>query len=173
MSDIEQLQQRITAAMDRVAYGLSQMETGGPGEVAALKAALEEERTVSAQLEERVSALKLKLEDSKAAADSARAALQEKVGAMDLEMQKLRQANDKLREANQALREANQNGVGNAHLINMSIVAELDSLRAARALERAETEAILAALAPALAEDGTGDDTGDDTGATTEEKFDA
>ncbi len=152
MSDIEQLQQRITAAMDRVAYGLSQMDAAGPGDIAALQAALDEERTVSAQLQERVSALKQKLDESRAAAESARSDLLEKVGAMDTDMQRLRQANDKLRDANQALREANQNGVGNAHLINISIVAELDSLRAARALERAETETILAALAPALAE---------------------
>lgn len=150
MSDIEQLQQRITAAMDRVAYGLTQLDTGSGGDVAGLQAALDEEKTVSAQLEERVSALKQKLDADRAAVEAQMGDMRSKVSALDVEMQKLRQANDKLREANQALREANQNGVGNPHLINMAIVAELDSLRAARDVERAEADAILAALVPAL-----------------------
>lgn len=150
MSDIEQLQQRITAAMDRVAYGLTQLDTGNPGEMEALKTALEDEKTVSAQLEERVTALKQKLESEKASAETALEDMRGKMDALDVETQKLRQANDKLREANQALRDANQNGVGNAHLINMSVVAELESLRAARDVERAEVDAILSALAPAL-----------------------
>ena len=44
MSDIEQLQQRITAAMDRVAYGVSKLDGGAAGALAAAKAALEEEK---------------------------------------------------------------------------------------------------------------------------------
>lgn len=150
MSDIEQLQQRITAAMDRVAYGLTQLDTGSGGDAAALQDALDEEKTVSAQLEERVTALKQKIDADRAAAEAQIDDIRSKVSALDVEMQKLRQANDKLRDANQALREANQNGVGNPHLINMAIVAELDSLRAARDLERAEADAILTALVPAL-----------------------
>lgn len=143
MSDIEQLHQRISAAMDRVAYGLTQLDGAGTsGEAEALRIQLEEEKTVTAQLEERIRALKQQ--------QAAAAELSAKVEAMDLEMQKLREANDKLREANQALREANEAGVGDPHLINVSVLAEMESLRAARAAERAEVETILSALAPAL-----------------------
>ena len=147
MSDIEQLQQRITAAMDRVAYGVSKLDAGGGQELATVKAALDEEKTVSAQLEERVAALKEKLEQEKTVLEEIRG----KFSALDLETQKLRQANDKLREANAALRDANENGVGDADLINAGLVAELEGLRAARDVERAEADAILTALAPALA----------------------
>lgn len=136
--------------MDRVAYGLTQLDTGSGAEIDALQAALAEEKTASAQLEERVTALKQQLEAERDAAEAAMGEIRSKIDALDTDMQKLRQANDKLREANQALREANENGVGNPHLINMAIVAELESLRAAREVERAEADAILAALAPAL-----------------------
>lgn len=150
MSDIEQLQQRITAAMDRVAYGVSKLEASAPGEVAALKAALEDEKTVSAQLEERVTTLKQKLDNEAASAAAALEVIADKMGALDLELQTLRQANDQLRATNQALREANESGVGDAELINAGMAAELASLRAAREVERAEADAILTALAPAL-----------------------
>lgn len=150
MSDIEQLQQRITAAMDRVAYGVSRLEAGAPGEIAALKAALDEEKTVTAQLEERVAALKHKLETEAATAAAATEGLRDKMAALDLEMQTLRGANDALREANAALREANASGLADADLINAGMAAELAALQAARDVERAEADAILTALAPAL-----------------------
>ena len=146
MSDIEQLEQRITAALDRLAYGVTQLDAASAGALEQVKAALDEEKTVTAQLQQRVAMLRQKAEDSEAA----HTALQAQVSTLDVEMQKLRQANDKLREANQALREANQNGVGDPHLINMAVLVELESLRAARDLERAEADAILSALAPIL-----------------------
>jgi len=123
MSDIEQLHQRISAAMDRVAYGLTQLDGGGSGDAEALQAQLAEEKTVTAQLEERVSAMKEKLAAQDAAHQAAFAELQGKLEALDTEAQKVRASNDKL----------------------------LESLRNARELERAEADAILTALAPALA----------------------
>lgn len=150
MSDIEQLQHRISAAMDRVAYGLTQLEPNSAEDVDALKAALSQEQAAKAELQARAIALSQETATQRAQAETAMASLKDKMAALDADMQKLKHANDKLREANQALREANQNGVGNPHLINMSIVAELESLRAARGVERAEAEAILAALTSTL-----------------------
>lgn len=144
MSEIEQLNQRISAAMDRVAYGLTQLGGADAGAADALRAQLDEEKTVTAQLQERVHALKSKQETELAE-------IRGKVDTLDLELQKLRQTNDKLREANEALRDANAAGVGEPHLINASVLAELESLRAARDAERAEADTILSALAPALA----------------------
>ena len=70
----------------------------------------------------------------------------EALSRLDSELQSLRRANQQLRENNAALREANSEGVGEAHLINKSMMAELDSLRAMRAADQAETTAILSEL---------------------------
>ena len=50
MSDIDELQRRITAAMDRVAAGLDQLGANSGGDSAALGQALEEEKLANAQL---------------------------------------------------------------------------------------------------------------------------
>lgn len=149
MSDIDDLQARINAALDRVSAGVETL-TANSADAVQLQADLEEEKTVTAQLEERLRVLK-----DKQAADlaSVSAQLQETRGtveALDVEMQRLRQANEGLREANMALRDANAEGVGDAHLINKAMLAELEALRAARAAEAAEATAILAALTPVL-----------------------
>lgn len=148
MSDIEGLQQRLSAAMERVAAGLENL--GGQDQAEALQQALEEERTVSAQLEERLRALKERQAQELATAQAQAAESGEKVAALDLELQRLRGANDQLREANAALREANAAGLGDADLINSGLQAELDALKAARAADMAEANAILTALTPLL-----------------------
>ena len=65
---------------------------------------------------------------------------------LDQDLQSLRKANQQLRDNNQALREANQSGVAEPHLINKSMLAELEGLRATRAADRDEVEAVLAEL---------------------------
>lgn len=150
MSDIDGLQQRLTAAMDRIATGLDGLDTVGADDTAALQAALDDERVANAQLTERVRKLSERqdaaLADAKAVADSAQARVEE----LDLELQRLRTANEQLRESNAALRTANEEGVGEAHLINKSMMAELEGLRAARAADVAEANSIIGALTPLL-----------------------
>ncbi len=155
MSNIDELQRRITAAMDRVAQGLEKLGSAdaGPGE-AALQA-LEDERTANAQLTERVRALKTRSDEDLA---NLRAQVEEgqvRMAQLDIELQRVRRANSQLSENCAALREANQEGVGDAHLINKTMLAELESLRATRAADVAEASAIIAALAP-LVEAATG-----------------
>ena len=70
---------------------------------------------------------------------------------LDMDVQRLRQSNDQLREANAALREVNEQSVGEPHLINKAMLAELEGLRAARATDMAEAGAVLARLEPLLA----------------------
>nr|WP_249200237.1 hypothetical protein [Thetidibacter halocola] len=125
-----------------------------PEELRALQEALDEERLANAQLEERVRLLKARTGEGgdTAALREQIAAQREAVAGLDAEMQRLRQANDALREVSQALREANAKGVGEPHLINKAILAELDSLRAARAVDAAEAQALMSALTPILAE---------------------
>lgn len=149
MSDIEELQRRIMAAMDQVAFGLEKLgPTTAAGPNAEMVRQLEEERTANAQLQERVRSLRTK-------SDTDIAALRERVeegearmAQLDIELQRVRRANAQLSDACAALRDANAEGVGDAHLINKAMLAELEALRAARAADVAEASVILASLQP-------------------------
>ncbi len=70
---------------------------------------------------------------------------------LDAELQKLRHANEQLRSSNAALRAANAEGVADADLINASLSAEVEGLRAAQASDQAQVNAVLAKLEPLLA----------------------
>jgi len=173
MSQIEELQGRIAAAMERIGAGvtvLSERENGGPlgaEQAAALTTALDEEKLANAQLQERLAGLKTKHADEIAALkgaldnsaemDKMRTDLEAQSVAMarlDMDVHRLRQANDMLRDSNAALRQANEQGVGEPHLINKAMLAELEGLRAARATDAAEASAVLAKLEPLLADAG-------------------
>lgn len=167
MSDIEELQRRITAAIDRIAVGIETVATqpaaADPAELEALRAerdaaiadrdaaqkALEEERLVTAQLEERIRKLKERHASELAEAQT-QGASADHLQRLDHDLQRLRKANDQLRQSNAALREANEEGVGEPHLINKAMLAELEGLRAARAADVAEATSIMAQLVPLL-----------------------
>lgn len=167
MSQIEELHSRITAAMERIGAGVATLgEQSGAGLAPAAEtiAALEEEKLANAQLEERLRALKRRHEeeldvlraelDQSAETEKLRAELAAQTTAMtrlDTDVQRLRQANEQLRASNMALRAANEAGVGEPHLINKAMLAELEGLRAARAADAAEAGAVLARLEPLLA----------------------
>ncbi|MGJ8546762.1 MAG: hypothetical protein ACSHWZ_15055 [Sulfitobacter sp.] len=147
MKEIEELQRRITAAMDQVAYGLDQLSSRVEPDPEVQKE-LDEERIANAQLKERVQTLRDKLTNQ---TTTMRAALDEseaRVAALDLELQRVRGANGELAAACAALREANAEGVGDAHLINKTMLTELEALRALRAADAAEASAIVDSLTP-------------------------
>lgn len=73
------------------------------------------------------------------------------LGQLDGDLQRLREANEKLNEASQALREANSENVGEPHLINRAMLAELEGLRALQATEVSTAGAVLSRLEPLLA----------------------
>jgi adenine-specific DNA methylase len=168
MTQINELQYRITAALDRVAQGVARLEERAaaavqdvpsqpgidPEEVARLNDALDEEKLANAQLEERVRKLhethRQEIEALKAALVQAPAAPTVDVSALDLDLQRLRQSNEMLRATNAELRKALADNVGEPHLINKAMLAELEGLRAARSVEAAETRAIIASLTPLL-----------------------
>lgn len=152
MSDIDELQSRITAAMDRIAKGVDAARDKPPAPDPETLRALEDERTANAQLRERVYALKTKADEELANLRTQVEDTGGRIAALDLELQRLRKANQQLTEACSALREANQEGVGEPHLINTAMQAELEALRAARASDVAEADAILAALEPLVKE---------------------
>lgn len=165
MSQIEELHSRITAAMARIGTGVETLaQTGGAAD-AGLVDALAEEKLANAQLEERLRGIKAKHDaeldllraelDQPGEAEKLQAELAAQADAMarlDVDLQRLRQANEQLRESNATLRTANEAGVGEPHLINKAMLAELEALRAARAVDTAEASAVLARLEPLLAD---------------------
>ena len=163
MSDISILEGRITAALDRIRRGVEWMDelaasapalpTDAPGqEAAALRARLEEERTVNAQLEERVRALKDRQDGRLAHLEAETAENRARLSGMDEDLQRLRQTNAELRDMTAQLREALAQGVAEPQLINRAMLAELEALRAARAVDLAEVNAVIAELRPFLGE---------------------
>lgn len=154
MSDISDLEARIKSAMNRIELGLNGLEAPGPGiapeDVARLQGQLDEEREVREELEGRLVSLQeahdLKMSEIGAQGEAARIQMQD----LDDTLQRLRQANAQLRENNQALRQANEEGVADPHLINNSMLAELEALRSSRAADKAEADAIVGALRPML-----------------------
>jgi predicted nucleic acid-binding Zn-ribbon protein len=161
MQEITDLEKRIATALERIGKGLDRLSTQGraaavaPGPVppaadAALRAQLEEEKSLTAQLQARLRAAK----DREARGD-----LQEKVDRLTqeldvqgLELQRMRRVNATLREQLEALRTAQAGGVTEPGQINKAMQAELDALRAVRLTEIAEMDEILAALEPHLTE---------------------
>lgn len=175
MSQIDELQARITAALDRIAQGLESNAAGAqePEAEQRLRQDLEDERLANAQLQERVKALHARVDALEAEATAAREAEGATLRRLDTDLQSLRKANQQLRDNNQALREAHQAGVAEPHLINKSMLAELEGLRAARRADRDEVETVLDELARVIdgAEPGavttdTQDDGSGDTART-------
>lgn len=117
--------------------------TADPAELTALREALEDEQMANAQLQERLRALK---------ARPAGGPSPEAVAKLDSEVQRLRRANEGLLDSSAALREANAQGLADAGLIDRAMAAELEALRAARASEVAEVEAVIGTLEPMLAD---------------------
>ena len=155
MTDITELQGRITAALDRIGSGLEGLARASDGdsdEVIGLKEALEEERTANAQLEERVRAIKQKQDGTVEKLASEVERLRGLLEGEEAVVARLRRVNAELRSNNGALREAIAEGVAEPHLVNKSMMAELEALRAAQAADRAELDAVLGELGPLMAE---------------------
>lgn len=168
MQGITELEKRITAALERIGKGVDRLSaqprpaatptpTSGPTTAAApadaaLRAQLEEEKALTAQLQARLRAAKER--ESKGDLQEKVDRLTQELDVKGLELQRMRRVNATLREQLEALRTAAASGVTEPHLINKAMTAELDALRAARLTEIAEMDEILAALEPHLTEAG-------------------
>lgn len=155
MSDIVELERRITAALERIGRGVETMKAGAATasasdseDMAAMQSALEDERVANRQLEERLKALKERNEELESRAEALRDAAER----AEASASRLKAANERLRENNAALRAANAQGLGDGHLINKSMTEEITALRAARAADAAEVDAILDELKAAIGE---------------------
>lgn len=162
MNEIEEYERRITAALDRIGRALEARQGGGGG-ATSLAEELEAERTANAQLEERVRAIKEKQETTVSALEATVEELSQEVASLkdaladrDGGLQRMRRVNAELRRSNAALREANASALPDPHLVNTSMMAELEALRAAHAAGEAEFAEIAAVLEPILAEEAHG-----------------
>lgn len=177
MSEISELERRITAALDRIARDvdvLAQRPAGdgasnAAGNVADVEAAegvaadpvavaadpeltqkLEDERLANAQLQERLKSLRLKLDKKDSEAERGQRDLKSALAEMDGVVQALKKTSEQLRDSVETLRTANEAGVADSDAINAALAAELAALKAERAAEVAESGAILTALEPLL-----------------------
>ncbi|ADE85875.1 hypothetical protein [Rhodobacter capsulatus] len=128
---------------------LAPVDTGPSAEVLALQAELEAERAASAQLTERVLAIREKQETMLAALEKRLSQATRALEAVQVEANRLKRANNDLIEVNRQLID----GAGRIDpaLVNLSMQAELEALRAARAWEASELSDIVTGLAPIVA----------------------
>ena len=162
MQDITELERRITSALERIGRGVDRLSRQGAELKAApvqssaaeatLRARLDEEKALTAQLQDRIRSLKDR--DSQSAAQEKIDRLTQQLDVQGLELQRMRRTVASLRDQLQALRQAQTGGAADPHLINKTMAAELEALRATRLTEMAEMDEILAALEPHLAEAG-------------------
>ncbi|MGB8812116.1 MAG: hypothetical protein WCC57_02930 [Paracoccaceae bacterium] len=160
MSEIAELERRITAALERIGAGLEHLSSvGGDGDVmdesealTTLRAALDDEKTVNAQLTERLRAVKDRDAQSVHALEDRVELMTRQLDVQGLELQRMRKTTIQLRETLRSLRESMADSVTDPHMVNKAMLAELEALRATRATETAELDEILAELSPLLQE---------------------
>ncbi|MDT8855854.1 hypothetical protein RNZ50_12665 [Paracoccaceae bacterium Fryx2] len=169
MSDISELERRITAALERIGKGLDRMAAepaaaaeatatvAGPAGVdEGLQAALDEERTANAQLSARLRAVKEREAQAVARLEAQVARMTRQLDVQGLDLQRMRKTTVQLREQLRVLREAQTGGQADPQMINKAMLAELEALRATRLSETAELDEILAELAPLIEMPPTG-----------------
>ncbi len=184
MGEIADLENRLSAALDRIAKGVDGI--GAPAatpiaiensdqtaEIQALQQALEAERATNAQLEERVRALTASQSltgngsaSHLAEIDTLKAVHAEEIAAVRQDaveereaweglsnrLVRMRRSNKLMRSNAVALRQAALEKVVDAEVINQSLQTELEALKSAYDLERAEADVIIKTLEPLLDE---------------------
>jgi chromosome segregation ATPase len=161
VDNIAELERRISAALDRIGAGVDKLALPAPVVAAvagddgarALEEALETEKMANAQLEERVKAIRERQETTVAALEQQVATLTGAANKYETTIRNLKRVNAQLRDNNSALRDANTQGIGDAHLVNKAMLTELESLRADRAADTGELDAILSELEPLIGKD--------------------
>ena len=157
MSDISDLENRLSAAMERIGRGVETLSDkppeADPQELEDLRQALEAEKHISAEMQERIAEMETQHAAEIAELKEADSTRDESILELDLKCQRIKNTNQKLRENNRNLRESNQKNISDPGLINASLQAELDGLRAMREAEAAEAAAIISELMPLLQED--------------------
>ncbi len=162
MNDINALEARIAMAFVRLKEAIDKAGPAAtvpePEEIdasetpEALKAQLEDERTVNAQLEERVRALKKRQDQKLATLEERVSAQKAQIAELDVHIQRVQTANAELREVATEMRTALIDETADPGLVNRAMLAELEALRATQSADRAEVDAILGELTATLEE---------------------
>jgi hypothetical protein len=153
MSNIEELERRISVAFDRIGQAVDSLVPAAPGiDTAALQDALQAEQATNAELTERLRVMTLRGESDAAEATEKVGRLVRALDAQGIELQRLKNTVIQLRESLRALREAQTAGVADPHLLNTAMLVELEALHATRLTEMAQMEEILAELHPLIEE---------------------
>jgi hypothetical protein len=163
MQEISELEKRITAALERISKGVDRialaprMAAAGAQPLAgaaeaALRVQLDEERSLTAQLQDRLRTAKER--ESKGDLQERIDRLTQQLDVQGLELQRMRRTAAALGDQLSALRLAQTGAVTEPQMINKAMAAELDALRSLRLAEVAEMDEILAALEPHIAEAG-------------------
>ena len=153
MSNIEELERRISVAFDRIGQAVDSFVPAPPGiDTAALQDALQAEQATNTELTERLRVMTLRGESDAAEATEKVARLVRALDAQGIELQRLKNTVVQLRESLRALREAQTEGLADPHLLNTAILVELEALHATRLTEMAQMEEILAELHPLIGE---------------------
>ncbi len=148
MTDIAELERRITAALDRIGSGLGRIGESARAQAADLAAKREAEE----RLEERVRAAEDSQERLAAGLRDEIASLKTALSEVDADLQRLRAVNADLRTSNAALREANAAGLADPDLVNDALRTEVEALQALDETTRGEIERALALLEPLAGE---------------------
>lgn len=160
MSEIAELERRITAALERIGRGMAALggaeaapppDSAAADRIAELEAALDAERQANAEMSARVAAIKEKQDTTVRDLHQKVEAMTRQLDVQGLELQRMKKTNVQLRETIRPLREAAESGVPDPALVNKSLGAELEALRATREAEIAEMDEILAELKPLIA----------------------
>lgn len=157
MQDLTELEQRLAAALDRIGAGLASLPDGGTAKAITapgndLQSDLDEERMLSAQLNERLRAVKEKEAQSQQQFTAKLDQMSQLLDTQGAELKRMRNTTVQLREVLRILREASAQGLSDPHLVNRAMLTELEALRATRHTEVAELDEILAELAPLIEE---------------------
>ncbi|GGO25412.1 hypothetical protein GCM10010991_05000 [Gemmobacter aquaticus] len=151
MSELAELERRITEALARIDAGITRLAEGATQPAsAALQEALEAERATNAQLAERLKALRARETRGEIPALEAKIAdLTRQLDEQGLELHRMRKSTIQLREALRAITEQTAGSV-EGNVINKAMLAELEALRAERSSEAQEMAELLAELLPII-----------------------
>lgn len=155
MTQLSDLEDRLQSALARMTTAANRLPDAGAiaaqaDEMDSLRSKLDAERKTNEELVERVQALKERQEtqvaDLEAGLEQAKTAEAEKSAVA----QELKARVEELRDQVARLTEANRAMVGDADLVNTSMMAELEAMRAARRADVTEIDDIISQLNPQL-----------------------
>jgi hypothetical protein len=171
MQTIAELERRITSALERIGHGLEaaavrqiahpvpeadvapervMVQPADAAELGALRATLEEERSLNAQLTERLRAVKERDQQIQTQHDEKIEKMTRQLDIQGLDLQRMRKMVIQLREQLRTIGEAQKAGLADSALVNRALQGEVEALRAVRLSEVAEIDEILAELAPLI-----------------------